>query len=631
MNRAVASQTANEAQFFSQQNQTNLMQAIVDDVTNSYGQLDTREQNRLARTLDHYMNEVWDTNGPMPLATLNRETLTAASSDFVSYLRRSNIQMTVPPQQQPLRTQPSALTTTVQNLQRPTYDTNVDSRLSLDTSSRFEQLQQERTGGSGAAKRPTVPDFRIPIENESIPAVNLFEQIKKQREEEAARGATAAVNSSDVMAPTERQQNLFRPAIADDPNVNMTLALPSVPPTVNPITRTSAQDILIKQDPIIAYKEIENNLFVYSADRDWVNNTRDTRYNFTVNFQSGNNGQGFAFGPTSQEKFKNIVRIELVKAIIPTEGLETLLVNTAANGATPVFDTTTRLNVLGYPYLTLRIPELDTNNYGTNNNLDNSFGVLQYDANWISDSTSSNVDSRGYLAMIPKFMKAQKVYSPTPLATLTKLTIQMDKPDGNPLSVLPDTVQIAQVFASKSMLSGTTSASKYIHTAAIDSATNSDYYILYTGQSNYFSRFAISPGDRIQVGGLTTSLYPAANAVAANDMIGYLQQSGGLSVVAIGYLNSSSVWTDGPNPVGYANFIVVRAPFVDPTTGSVLVQPFGGSTTANTSLASALATATATASISGVRAINLSHQVQIAFRVITRELDPTSQVRPDNL
>ena len=77
----------------------------------------------------------------------------------------------------------------------------------------------------------------------------------------------------------------------------------------------------------------------------------------------------------------------------------------------------------------LRIPELDTNNYGSDNFLDNAFGILQYDANWNSDNTNLT-DSRGWLAMIPKHLKCQKVYQPTPLSTLTKLTFQFLRPSG---------------------------------------------------------------------------------------------------------------------------------------------------------------------------------------------------------
>jgi hypothetical protein len=322
-----------------------------------------------------------------------------------------------------------------------------------------------------------------------------------------------------------------------------------------------------------------------------------------------------------------------VKAIIPTEGLDTFVVNTAANNAAAVYDSSTRLNVLGYPYIITRIPELDGNNYGTDNAIDNAFGILQYDANWISDSVSTYVDSRGYLAMIPKFMKCQKSYSPTPLATLTKMSIQLNRPDGNTLSSMPDTVSISQILASTAAYPGsTTSSSRYVNTGRTqDSAGNSTYYIFVT--KTYFSRFTLSAGDRVQLKGLASSMYPAADLSVASDMIQYFQNTSGFPVISIGCITgglTSGVWSDGPNSVGYANFFVLRAPFADPTTGSVNVLPFGGNDTVNQNFESVLRT-TALPTGSNIGAINMSHQTQLVFRIITREMDSTSRIRPDNL
>ena len=40
-------------------------------------------------------------------------------------------------------------------------------------------------------------------------------------------------------------------------------------------------------------------------------------------------------------------------------------------------------NILNLPYVTVRIAELENNNFGTDNFLDRAFGVLQYDAQWL--------------------------------------------------------------------------------------------------------------------------------------------------------------------------------------------------------------------------------------------------------
>ena len=66
----------------------------------------------------------------------------------------------------------------------------------------------------------------------------------------------------------------------------------------------------------------------------------------------------------------------------------------------------------------------------------------------------------------------------------------------------------------------------------------------------------------------------------------------------------------------------------DPTSGSVVPTNFGSlSTTNNATFLSRLAGNTLTAG----RLLNLSHQTHFVFRVITRDMDATSRLRPDNL
>ena len=66
------------------------------------------------------------------------------------------------------------------------------------------------------------------------------------------------------------------------------------------------QNTLIRQENLLQYKETEQNLFVNSADRNWSidNQLSMNRYNFTVNFDPANNGQGATATPSSHKKFK---------------------------------------------------------------------------------------------------------------------------------------------------------------------------------------------------------------------------------------------------------------------------------------------------------------------------------------
>jgi hypothetical protein len=72
--------------------------------------------------------------------------------------------------------------------------------------------------------------------------------------------------------------------------------------------------------------------------------------------------------------------------------------------------------------------------------------------------------------------------------------------------------------------------------------------------------------------------------------------------------------------------MVVESRFADPTTGSTSIQPFGGTTAASIALEAAMASVTFT----GAKLINLSKQTQLTFRIITRDMDSSTRIRPNN-
>jgi hypothetical protein len=79
------------------------------------------------------------------------------------------------------------------------------------------------------------------------------------------------------------------------------------------------------------------------------------------------------------------------------------------------------------------------------------------------------------------------------------------------------------------------------------------------------------------------------------------------------------------NEVGYANMIIIEARRQDPTTGSVLLSPFG-----NIPNFSNVLNTFGAALQSPCRLINLNKQLNLVFRIITREMDALPQIRPDN-
>jgi hypothetical protein len=342
------------------------------------------------------------------------------------------------------------------------------------------------------------------------------------------------------------------------------------------------------------------------------------RYNFTVNFDPANNSQSATITPSAHKKFKNIVRIELVKLIVPKEALDILLQRT---DATPTYATNVQTNVLSYPSVAVQISELDSNNYGTNDVMDRAFGVVHYDAQWSSDPaggsavspTATSTTTTGYVSLIPKFLKCQKIYEPTPLATLQKLSIQVQRPNS------ADLLSTVSDVASVSLLRLGVGVATSIYRSG---ASPSEYIFVRT--STYFNRFMWEAGDRLRFSASVTAPggSSAATIQSIANMMQFVNQDQGLLLAGVGYSSDNlATVADGPNAAGYANVLILQNRFIDPTTGSTTAYSWGTEADINTAFA--------TATYSG-NTINLNHQVQAVFRIITRDLDPTTKLRPDN-
>ena len=645
---------------FSQKNRAALQQLLVQDFQRREGQpLGEKQLDRLERALDHYVEEVYGAQGEQPLPILNREVLKVTSQDFAKYLQRQNVVLQ----------QPQTPTQTVMNQQ-----------LYMDTGRRFDQIQTDRQ--EIKALPPPIPDFRVSLDDDGPSSVDLYEKAKRQRESEAQKilnsskdamermdpgvqpriqaddtfrhGQQSQNKATDMALQTRRQtiqpldmplvvppdgRELFLidnpgPRVLGDGNANPTT---TIPPFLSPSKTNLPQDYLIRQENTVTYKEIENNLFVYSADRDWMKNVSENRYNFSVTFDPGNNGQGYYPQVRVQQKFKNITRIEFVKAILPIEGFDVMI--QPAGCLCKSNNTAFQSNVLGLPYVMVNIPELETNNYGSDNFLDRAFSVIQYDQTWFSDRSatfdaSSNQynDSRGFTSLVPRYLKCQKVYSPAPLSTLQRLTINLIRPNGLPLSLQPDTFDIEYIYASNNDPSGTFNFFSTPY-GAVDLSGNPYYFFIQTTQ--YFSRFQMSVGDTIQIGNVAFN-DPSNNPVL-QDFTNWINQPSGFTVIGIGNspANLGTPYANGPNEVGYANFIIIEARYQNPTTGLTSLKPFGGidggitrALGASTEYPDDLPVPLTTAPH---RLINLSRQTQLVFRVITREMDPIAQLRPDNM
>jgi len=652
--------------FFSEKNYQTLETVLLQDVEERNGTTLTEPQReRLAKTLNHYCKQVYQKQGEKPLSLLNKEVLSSCAKDFSQYLQRKELTKGVDPVKKVM-----------------------DEALFQETSQRFERLTQERQ--EVKALPPPAPDFRISLSEDGPPAAEMFERAKKQRELEALRAAATAseLKKAEVGVAGRIQADTAFRALQDAQNQSSerALALRNSKPTPvtdlplailpdrrdlmmgavgsfdgfqetrgvgadtrmlgqangNPTTTVPLlapvgpdlpQQVLVQQPAVVSYREVENNLFLYSADRDWLKNNKENRYSFTVNFDPAANSQNF--GPTlaAQQKFKNIVRIELVKAIVPGESLSvTVNRNTTENQVT---NTTYQDNILNLPFITVRVAELENNNYGTDTFLDRSFGVLQYDDHWRSDDTVQGGTTKGFLCMIPKFLRCQKEYYPTPLSTLQKMTVDIRRPNGDLVSAVPDTLDVLGILAPQAgSVAGTafpfslpiTVGSTPSQYNVMVPAANGDPANFFLVTSTYFSRFAMCAGDRIQVSGYAypeEALSDATYGPMLRAFSQWVNRPEGHVVLGTCYTPTPSTLHDGVNEVGYANVLVIPARMQDPTTGSILPWSFGSG------LGGALATFGAGLQ-SPIRLMNLNKQVSLVFRIVTREMDALPGLRPEN-
>ena len=568
------------ADFLTQQNYNALLNYTRKAITDKEGinELPEKTERRLVSVLNHYMKEVGKTNPGRKIQELNREVLRETLTSIDSWLRRGG----------------ESTSTNADTFRRD--DSN--DRLYSNVGQQLASVQKER--GLMMNATPVIkPDFRDKVEEDDIDPLALFEKARQQREKE---GMPASSSTQQTNVTVKKPELILRD---DSPEYKIPQTLP--------------QDIIIRQQDVIKYKEIEYNIFLNSGDRNWLLNKSENRYDFSVNFNVANNSTDFPSSPSLQERFRNITRIEFVKVIVSLEGLVPIIRRTAG----PVVNTDAIVSVLSYPYVALRIAELNANGFGTNPALDNTFAVTHQDTSWTSDTTQKN---RGFASLAPKYLKCQKIYAPTPLGSLQKLSIRLERPDGLLLSDALDVQYITNINFGNYLK--TTNSGADLTTVYQAGLSLNEYVFINT--SAWFSRFMVSDTDRIVIKGFTVATTgsgtPDTNSLT--DFTNWINRAEGHYVVGIGYAISTDI-TDGQNAVGYANYVIIRNRFADPTVGGATGrQYFGGSITLDNSLGTRLGTQASQATTAAF--INMNHQVHVALRVVCREMDGASNLRPDN-
>lgn len=412
----------------------------------------------------------------------------------------------------------------------------------------------------------------------------------------------------------------LRAAASKPPAAYSALAGPqaSAPLSRGQATTTStpaplAQDYIIPQQPVVNYREVETNVHVNSGDRDWFTNRGESRYAFTIQFDRVG-GASASFSPMVQRRFRDVVRVELVKMVLPAEGL----------GTRPRLDSSGALvlkpgpTALALPYVAVLFGEGGANTAGSNERADRAFGLLHYDNRWGGEGEGKGVG--GYLLFAPKYLRCVRDYAPTPLATLQRLSVRLERPQpfGALLSEEGDVAALAGV---RLVTSSVNSSADGFQVANLE--TPATLVALLTAR-------AFVPGAAWAVG--ETALLQgdlAPTTAAGSDMASFLKQAAGHVVVAVGHVDASTgSLLGGADGHGLCNVLFLAARHtVDPLgAGTYERELFGGSASAEATLSDSLWTRTP----ANAAAMNAHMQTQLVLRVVTRELDATGSLRPDN-
>jgi hypothetical protein len=597
-----------------------------------------RLDTRIQKTVQHYMTEVaraqQGKRPPPPVLALNKDVVRETTASVDAWMKKQD---TAP------------LTTTLGAFVKP----DEYNRLFQDTQGRYESMMADRE--PPAMPVPVLPDFSSAVGDSLEDPVLLMQRAQKQREDQArAMGAISGTKAPAIAASAGRLGSVFGTQAPDSSSPGSSLSLREgaslgpkleireestslVPPQAEPpppLLAPRPQEYIIPQEDVVKYRETEYNIFITSADRDWLRNTTENRYNFSVLFNTGTKKTGFSYNTAIQERFRNIQRIEFVKAIVPIESYTALIRKTAVS----TFDTGRVVNVFSLPFAAVRIAELNNNGFSTNPMEDNTFAIVQYDTTWSSDltspaaySTSANVNlpatKSGYAGLIPKFLKSQKVYTPAPLATLQRLSIRLERHNQELLSDASDVLAVDRMALGRSVARFGGGGTAYTNYTDVTGS----YIFVRTAQ--YFLYSAVGEGDIVTFQGITIPTTGGGGTVPATQTFQDFQTfiNADQYVIAIGVTDGTNI-TLNANAAGYANCVILRSRFDDPTTGSVArtASYFGGSNAQEAALATWMDDS-GVANLSGGAFLNTSRQTHIVLRVITRDMDSASNIRPDNV
>ena len=376
------------------------------------------------------------------------------------------------------------------------------------------------------------------------------------------------------------------------------------------------QDRLIKtqRDTQPKYIEKVHYININSVDRNWQQTSNETRYNFQVKF---NQNQDFRGGATISNMYRNIISVELVSSIMPMDSY------------VEPFDTRIYMGLSRYPYLLLRIEELDNVFRGTNNWVDKAFSTMIFDkvfftntlsTDYISGAGTSIIQStpkqgfaseylRGFMKYNPAYFEKKKYYN-NPLASLNRMSIEITDPRGNFINTQNDVLDLSDISFTGNV--GAVSGTELVPTYAWPFSTQGSYTYVKLTTSTYFSNRLFRIGDRIII-----KNFAGATGANGDAFTSFINRDEGHIIINLDVETNGAANT---NNRGFINNIYISPPgsldalnqTVDPATYIGSGVTFGTVTNWG-------------------RLIDMDLQTQLLFRIVTRDPDTSSTLLPINV
>lgn len=392
--------------------------------------------------------------------------------------------------------------------------------------------------------------------------------------------------------------------------------------TISPddIENNQGKLIKIQRDAQPKYIEKVHYININSVDRNWASNTNENRYSFQVKFNQNSDYQG---GAAISQMYRNIISVELVSAVLP---MDTYI---------DPFDTRIYMGLSRYPYLLLRVDELDNVFKGTNNWVDRAFSTMIFDkvfytntlsTDYISGTTTSIVQStpkqgfsseyqRGFMKYNPAYFEKKKFYN-NPLANLSRMTIDITDPRGNFVNNQKDVLTISNIQYTTTLNAITAGSTELLPTYAWPYSTQANYKYVQITTSTYFSNRLFRIGDRILIQDFAFN----SNASGVNDsnFASFINQEQGHIIINL------DVESNGSTTSNNSGFL-----------SNIYISPPGSLNAANQTVAAGTYYDNTSLDLSNVSVfgsmIDVDLQTQLLFRIVTRDPDTTGTLNPINI